>query len=224
MRRSPLAPIFIALILSAGSATADELFVDVIASLRGSTADGPPSWLERGFGKMGPGGDSDGSRKTSLFGDLYLGVDWRPSDRFGLVASGVARAEPSDYEGSNGGLVEAYAEGILFFREADRLRMRGGMFFLPTSRENSGPMWSSPYAISFSAINSWIGEEVRPIGVDLDYRIEAPTRLSIGATLFGGNDTMGTLTGWRGWSIGNRLTVYGEHLPLPRLWSLDQTF
>lgn len=207
-------------------AMAGEVHLDVVGSLRGIAADGAPSWLGSDWwGKMELGGDENFDTEFDLFADAQLGVDWRPTDQFGLVASGVVRREPSDYdEGEAIGLVEAYAEGILFFREADRLRLRGGMFFLPTSRENTGPMWSSPYTISFSAINSWIGEEVRPIGLDADYRFEGPVRVSLGATGFVGNDTMGTLLTWRGWSMGKRLSVYDEVLPLPHLWSLDQTF
>jgi hypothetical protein len=42
---------------------------------------------------------------------------------------------------------------------------------------------------------------------------------------FRNNDTMGTLLGWRGWSLGNRVSVYGEVLPLPPLFSLhDERF
>ena len=31
--------------------------------------------------------------------------------------------------------------------------MRAGEFFLPTSRENRGNLWTSPYAITFSTLN-----------------------------------------------------------------------
>jgi hypothetical protein len=96
------------------------------------------------------------------------------------------------------------------------------MFFLPTSRENVGQLWSSPYTITFSAWNTWIGEEFRPIGGELEYRrTDADNhQLSIAAGAFQGNDTSGTLLAWRGWSLGSRLTTVGEVLPLPPLFSL----
>lgn len=180
--------------------------------------------MEGGWGKLYLGGKPDKSEQGVALGDLQIGVDWRPVDRFGLVLNAVARAEPSDYEGDAAGIVEAYAEGLLFFREADRLRVRGGMFFLPTSRENVGPMWTSPYTITFSAVNSWIAEEVRPIGLDFDYRFEGTTRVTVGATGFVGNDAMGTLPGWRGWAMHDRMSAYDEVLPLPNLFSLRETF
>ncbi|MGH9457459.1 MAG: hypothetical protein ACRD2J_07430 [Thermoanaerobaculia bacterium] len=228
----------VALVAVCLPASGDEIHLDAILSLRGAAADGDPSWLQGGWGKMYFGGELGekpgtgkyhlriGAEETELAaaGSMQFGVDWRPLQRFGVVVNGVARLEPSEYEGDAIGLSEAFAEGILFFRQADRLRLRGGMFFLPTSQENVGPMWSSPYTISFSAINSWIGEEVRPVGLDADYRIEGPTRVSVGATAFVGNDTMGTLPAWRGWAMHDRLSVYGETLPLAHLWSLEQVF
>ena len=33
--------------------------------------------------------------------------------------------------------------------------------------ENTGPLWTSPYTISSSAINTWLGEELRAGGVRL---------------------------------------------------------
>jgi hypothetical protein len=44
--------------------------------------------------------------------------------------------------------------------------------------------------------------------------------VTAGATAFRGNDASGTLLAWRGWSIGDRVSVYGEVLPLPPLFSL----
>ena len=40
---------------------------------------------------------------------------------------------------------------------------------------------------------------------------------------FRNNDSMGALLAWRGWSVGNRLSVYDEVLPLPPLTTLRCT-
>src|SRR6185369_9606118 len=95
--------------------------------------------------------------------------------------------------------------------------------FLPTSRENRGNLWTSPYALTFSAVNSWIAHEVRPIGAELEWRHELAnlSAITVAGTAFRGNDTMGTLLGWRGWAISSRVTTYGEELPLPPLASFD---
>ncbi|MGZ8781635.1 MAG: hypothetical protein ACXW31_17090, partial [Thermoanaerobaculia bacterium] len=120
------------------------------------------------------------------------------------------------------GLVEAYAD-VRKEIAVDEIRLRGGFFFLPTSKENKDDNWASPYTIHFSALNTWIGEEVRPLGLDLQYRhtTDGGHTITGGATAFRANDTMGTLLAWRGWSVGDRLSTYGEILPLPPLGSLE---
>jgi hypothetical protein len=177
---------------------------------RGVNATGPPSWLESGWGRLESGGDQD-----DFFATAQLGVDWTPNEHFNLHVSGIGRR---DALGTNAGIIEAYVDARASFA-LDELQLRAGQFFLPTSRENKDELWTSPYTVSFSALNSWIGEEVRPIGVDLQYRHTTSRghALTTGATAFQGNDSMGALLAWRGWAIGNRLSTYNEVLPLPKL-------
>jgi hypothetical protein len=185
-------------------------------ALRGVNATGPEPWLAGGWGKLEAGGD-----RNELFGTAHLGADWS-SEHFTLHVSGAAR---SDAAGEHAGLIDAYAEGRASFG-LDELQLRAGQFFLPTSRENRDPLWASPYTVNFSALNSWIGEEVRPVGADLQYRhiTAAGHALTGGATAFRGNDTMGALLAWRGWALGNRLPAYDEVLPLPPLATLPTHF
>ncbi|HVG23302.1 MAG TPA: hypothetical protein VND45_04045 [Thermoanaerobaculia bacterium] len=141
----------------------------------------------------------------------HLGADWRPAQWLELHASAT-----------QDGLIEAHAS-VRKELGLDDVQLRAGQFFLPTSRENRDDDWASPYTIGFSSLNAWIGEEVRPIGVDLQYRhvtSRGPV-LSGGVTAFRGNDTMGTLLAWRGWPHGDRLTALGETRPLPSLDSLS---
>jgi hypothetical protein len=179
---------------------------------RGVNATGPESWLEGGFGRLEAGGDRD-----ALLGVGQLGLDWTATNWLELHASGAARR-------GDAGLIEAFVD-VHGARGSNELRLRAGQFFLPTSRENKGELWTSPYSISFSALNSWIGEEVRPIGAELEWRhtLRSGDVLTGAATAFRGNDSMGALLAWRGWSVGSRLSTYGEVLPLPPLGSL-QTF
>ena len=173
---------------------------------RAVNASGPESWLDGGIGRLEAGGNRDEFDAVA-----QLGLDWAPSKYFNLHASGVAREKGS-------GLIEAYADGRLIFG-LDEVQLRAGQFFLPTSRENKDALWTSPYSISFSALNTWIAQEVRPIGVDLEWRhtLERGDILTTALTGFRGNDSMGALLGWRGWTVGNRLSTYDEVLPLPAL-------
>jgi hypothetical protein len=160
-----------------------------------------PSWTEGDFGKFDVGGNT-------ATASLQLGADWVPARWLSLHADGVARHEPSGTGGRRAGIVQAYADV-----SNEHWRLRAGMFWLPTSRENIDPLWTSRYTITYSALNSWIGQEVRPIGADLQW---TPSFYVVaGATVFRGNDTMGTVLAGRGWSFGDRITVYDETLRVP---------
>ena len=175
---------------------------DGFLTLRGINASGPLTWLERGDGRM----DASGGTGSGI---AQVGGDWAPSDHFAVHAQLLGRMEPSRESASHAGVVEAYVEA-----SGGGWQIRAGQFFLPTSRENIAPLWTSPYTLSLSAFNSWIAQEFRPIGVDLQWKGE---HLTLAGTAFRGNDTSGTLLGWRGWTIGNRVSVLGETLPLPPL-------
>jgi hypothetical protein len=167
-----------------------------------------PSWTSGGFGRFDVGAETRDDERIVNLAAAHVGFDWNPARWLLIHADGVARKEPEETKGDEAGLVQAYAE---FYTE--KLRFRAGMFWLPTSRENIDPLWHSRYTLTYSALNSWIGQEIRPIGVDFQY---SPTfYVTAGATAFRGNDTMGTLLSSRGWTFGNRLSVYDEALPQP---------
>ena len=208
--------VFLTLLL-APAALAQSFDLQGYVAARGVNATGPASWLEGGIGRLEAGGDRDDFSAVT-----QLRFDWRPSQHFDLHVSGAARRELGELDA---GLIEAYADGRLLFG-LDELQLRAGQFFLPTSRENKDELWASPYSIGFSALNTWIAQEVRPIGVDLEWRHTSGHGhiLTTALTAFQGNDSMGALLGWRGWTLGNRLSAFDEVLPLPRLASLDTFF
>ena len=138
-------------------------------------------------------------RSDSVSAQAQLGIDWRPSVFFGAHVHLLAR-------NGHAGIVQAYLE-----QKTHHLRFTEGAFFLPTSRENIDELWESPYSITSSALNSWLGEEFRPIGVDASYTAHG---FLGGATVFRGNDTFGALPASRGWDISDRWTTLGEHLPV----------
>ena len=162
-----------------------------------------PSWTTGGFGRFDVGAANADAHKTVNVDVLQLGIDWTPTSWLLLHTDGLARRDQSGTVGRRAGLVQAYGD-----LHTERLRLRGGLFWLPTSLENIDPLWNSRYTISNSALNSWIGQEVRPIAADLQF---SPNfYFTIGATAFRGNDTMGSALSSRGWTIGNRMTVYDE--------------
>lgn len=144
-----------------------------------------------------------------LSSQVQVGVDWQASPMFGAHVHLLAR---TGNEGRRDGLgiPEAYLE-LNLHPGNDRVRIRGGAFFLPTSRENVDALWENPYAITSSALNSWLGEELRPIGIDATY---FRPRLFAGATIFRGNDTLGSLPAARGWTLDDHWTLLGEWVPV----------
>lgn len=177
-------------------------------SARETGVKAPPSWTQGGYGRFDVGAESATSTRTLNTDVAQLGLDWTPIRRFLIHADGIARREPPGTVGTRAGLVQAYAD--LF---TEHLRLRAGTFWLPTSRENVDPLWTSRYTITNSALNSWIAQEGRPLGADLQF---APSDyLTIGATAFRGNDTMGTVLAKRGWSLGNRISTYNETIAIP---------
>jgi hypothetical protein len=179
------------------------------------------AWIDGGFGRLTEGRDG-GDRATLARGEAQLALEWTPSPVLLLRVHGAARTEPGAADGEPAGLTEAFLQYRPELRPDLALRFRGGLLFLPTSRENVDPLWQSPYTLTLSAINSWIGEELRPLGLDAALELGEPggSRLDLAGMVFASSDTAGTLIGWRGFAMGARLSVLGETLPLPPLPTL----
>lgn len=80
-----------------------------------------------------------------------------------------------------------------------------GGFYPQLSLENPDMGWLSAYNYTNSAINSWVGEELRTLGVEAT--IKRPARnfnsahsFSLVGATFKGNDPAGTLLAWRGFA------------------------
>ena len=151
--------------------------------------------------------------------ELHLGYTYKFNQNLQFNTHIQAQDSSESLSSSSLGLVEW---NVKFNKNIDwqhSFSLTVGQFFLPISIENSEDFWESPYSIHFSALNTWIGEEFRPIGLDAQYNYftESNDRFSIAATIFGGNDSMGSLLAYRGWSIGRHRTSLGDVLSLPNL-------
>jgi hypothetical protein len=150
----------------------------------------------------------------AISAQIQASIDWEPTIGFGAHVHLLARNEADESRRGHAGVVQAYVEKNVFLATG-RIRIMAGAFFLPTSRENIDSLWETPYTISSSALNTWMGEEFRPIGVDATWmrRTQKRGTFTGGATLFGANDTFGALPIDRGWAISDRWTLLGEHVP-----------
>jgi hypothetical protein len=177
-------------------------FVDVRAVSVDSSL---PSFVHGGLGLL-------------QFDDEHEGVQ---SGRFVLDASGpltdtlraqlTTIATVDEDEQNPLDLTEAFIEWRPYPQSHWRWRAKLGAFYPPVSLENRGVGWQSPYSLSSSAINTWIGEEARSTGLELSATSVGATLgrdLDLGAVVgvFGWNDPMGVLLLERGWSLHDRAT------------------
>ena len=178
------------------------------------------SWLEEGLGKARYGSGEDlASRNLFRVGEaaLVFDVDFTSSIAGHLHLKSDAEQDR---------LVDLAAAYVAFEPESssnNRITARVGMFFPPFSLENTETGWKSPYSISSSAINSWIGDEIRILGGEIsglhDY---SNGTVSLSAAIFGANDPAGSLLAWRGWALHDRKTGAQDHLPLAPLSSISE--
>jgi hypothetical protein len=203
-----------ALLLAGGAARADEWHG--MLDIRASAADGERSWTRAGLGKSRY--DADSPRWS--VGQAVLQGQWDLSDSL----SAVANLSASDQHAGVVDVREAWIGWNPVPTSAWKWRAKAGSFFPPSSVEidYGGLAWTPTRTISSSAINSWIGEELRTNGVELQLshngRFErSPHDYGMTAALFVGNDPAGTLLAWRGWSISDRIAGRNEAVLLPDL-------
>ena len=120
-------------------------------------------------------------------------------------------------------LVEALVRYNPAIGDTVSLDFRAGLFFPSVSLENTDTAWLSPYTTTFSAINSWIGEEVRNLGVEAGPSIRiSEAQLRFFGSFARGNDPNGTLLAWRGFALHDRVSGLGDRIPLPALRSFER--
>lgn len=105
-----------------------------------------------------------------------------------------------------------------------RVRVKAGSFIPTLSLENTKPSWLSNASYTNSAINSWIGEELRSNGLGISVtrpgrRFRSRWSWTADAAVFKANDAAGTLLAYRGWGLHDRQTGLSEHIPFAELAS-----
>jgi hypothetical protein len=208
--RLHLAVLALALAFSGGPAAAvavgDSLSLTGYFDTRLVSSDAQQSWLEGGLGKFRYGaGDGAGM-------EVYLQADNSFTETLHGVL--VLRAEPR-----TPGLVDA-TEAYLRYDEAGAdgfsWSAKAGAFYPDISLENDDLGWASPYTLTPSAINSWVGDELRSIGSEITLRRQTAfgTISFIGAIICC-NDEAGILIADRGWSLDDRPTGLLERVREP---------
>jgi len=190
--------------------------ITVLGDARLVVADGNQSWVDRGLGKTRFDGDANGDFEAQ-FVPVEADVIWTPRFTRSLSAN-VSAAWQRDHD-DNVDLMEAFINYLPEQSGAVGFSARAGLMWPEISLEHStGGAWTVVNTITPSAINSWVGEEVKVVGV------EATLRANVGEQVFsatGGafkyNDTSGTLLSFRGWALHDIKATANDFFPLPPL-------
>lgn len=97
-----------------------------------------------------------------------------------------------------------------------RWSLKAGAFFPPISLENTDIGWASPWTLTPSAINSWVGDELRIIGSEaaVEWRGDVD-HLSLAGALFAWNQPAGVVMADRGWAFDDHPIGLLDHVRLP---------
>jgi hypothetical protein len=212
-------PLLLSLVLQAGLALAangdDRHVLDGAVDISAITVSSPfTTWLDEGQGKLRFDEDDGPLEFSRAF------LEYRGRLTSTVVAHGVLNVQ--DTKDRPLDLTEAYLEWRPVPRTPWRVRSRIGAFYPKLSLENVDPGWSSPYALSASTINTWIGEELRTVGAEVRVsrvldQLPLSPELAFEGAMFYGNDPAGALLNWRGWSLHERQTGLTSTLPLPEI-------
>jgi hypothetical protein len=170
------------------------------------------AWTEGGLGKLRYAEASDGFVSSRVLAAYH-----------GRIAATWSATVVGDYldDASSGiDIPEAFLEWRPIPTSRNQHQLRLGAFYPPLSLENVETGWQSPFTYSYSAINTWLGEEIRPVGAEWSLRRRlgyegSPHELRAFASAFYGNDPAGTLLFWRGWSLHDRQSRLNDELPMP---------
>jgi len=190
--------------------------VSVLFDARLALANGERSFTNRGLGKSRFQGTSDGDYNPYAV-PVEADLIWTP--RFtGTLSANISAAWQRDQENAVD-LIEAFVNWLPPQTGPVGVQLRAGLMWPEISLEHStGGAWSVVDTITPSAINSWVGEEVKVLGVEGTIRTDiGANTVGLTAGVFGFNDTSGTLLSFRGWALHDEKATAFGHFKLPPL-------
>ena len=190
---------------------ANSLEADV--DLRASVVGGEDSWLDGGFGKLRYGGDDGETTPRARIASI--GLAWKPQISWNFSA--LASLSYQSQLKSDPDLSEAF----LKFNSGPaqtQLDVRAGLFWPPISQEHGGGNWLVTDTVTPSAANSWVGEEVKVLGLEGTVKTAlSDHELALTGAAFLHNDMSGTALSYRGWALHDVRVTMNADLPLPPL-------
>lgn len=171
------------------------------------------SWLDGGLGKARFGqGSADPQPSAALAMAWQLAPAWLASTQL----------QYQDGQRRPFGVLDAWLRLRPVSTTPWRWSVKAGAFFPPISLENDGVGWTTPLTLTPSAINSWVGEELRAIGTEfaIEHRSGQATWRGIAAA-FDHNDPAGDLLASRGWAMGDMTSALNAELREPDVYAAN---
>lgn len=176
------------------------------------------AWTDRGPGKTRYGGraTSEGPERVTRLAVSQLAIEAGVVLPWDIVARAQLNWYPDSYEDDQPLLIEAY-----FRKEWGEWEkgwgLQTGVINPPLSFEHTGPARTPQYTLTPSALNTWLWEEGRVVGIEGQWwrTLQSGMRLSILAGIGFGQDQMGHLLSVRGWVMSDALAGVNSGLPLP---------
>ncbi len=178
--------------------------VEASLDLRLVESDGRNSYMDGGLGKLRYDNHDDGLQlgRARFAWRGGIGGDWHAN--IDLSAWSLHDHNAID-------ITEGWLEWRPVPTSAWRSNLKIGAFYPPISLEHRTSGWTNPYTIDSSALNTWVGEELRTIGIAYELEhlgIAEGGRFNYGvqAAVFGWNDPAGVVVAYRGFSLNDRQT------------------
>jgi len=186
-----------------------------------SVSDDSTSYLEGGYGKYNYSADTQ--LALAQFGMQYA-LKWETNFALHVVGNLYL-------DGINNGL--GLTEAFISYKSLPnqngwRIKSKAGIFYPNISLENIATAWSTPYTLTSSSLNNWVGEELRHSGVQLSLDklgkfTKSSHNFGFDLALFQNNDTTGAMLSWHGWTVGNRQTLLHEKLVVQPFAAREKT-
>lgn len=196
-------------------ARADDYTLTGLADVRLVQPSDQRSWMRGGLGKLRFSGAGDRGPSGHI---AEIAADGKAQLTPELAILGTLRYDADQYTPLD--LLEGYARYRPIATTTWQWTTKLGAFFPPISLENEGIAWTSPWTLTPSAINSWVGDELRTIGAETngEWRYDGGALQATGA-LFGWSGPVGTLIADRGWALGDSQTGLFDRVRLPDVFA-----
>lgn len=198
-------------VLLCGTANAQDARLEGLLDLRVVIPSDQESNLNGGLGKTRWGTDTGVAVQPELGAAVLRGTAQVTPD---ILLVGEIRSDTQQKTALD--IIDAFARWRPVSTTRWRWSVKAGGFFPPVSLENTGIGWTPEWTLTPSAINAWVGDELRIIGseVMLEWRGDVD-HFEVYGSVYGWNQPAGVAMADRGWTFDDQPIGLLDHMRLP---------